>query len=248
MMNIESLAEAAEQASREWHRAFEYHLDIVPPLMDAIVTETLPSIPVSRGGSRFDRIQITGDNGHRDVSDSLVSTGPAVQDAREIWWHVVDYATAVAEWIKPERPAPELSEKPNPDPLLARGIALTTVGWLIDHAEQVRQVVELEQTMDELFAEIRRLRGKYGVSPRPRQRLELCDVCGERQVAFTWADNPSGSPKPVRVGKCRTCGETYAVAEPTPASMTVVMSELCADGAHEKCESVHCDCPHHTQQ
>jgi hypothetical protein len=246
-VSLEHLTFSAEHAAREWHRSFEYHLDIVPPLMDAIVTATLPSIPVSRGGSRFDRVQITGDNAHRDVSDSLVSTAPATQEARAFWWMVVDYAAAVADWIKPEKPAPDLDEKPNADPLLARGIALTTVGWLIDHAEQIRQVVELEPTMDDLFSEIRHLRGKYGVSPRPRRPLGRCPSCHERQVSIQWVTNPNGSLKPLRVGKCRSCSSEHEIHdEPEPHTGTVVLSSVCAETQHRDCESVHCGCPCHT--
>lgn len=243
-MNLEHLTYSAEQASREWHRSFEYHLDIVPPLIEVIVWMTLPSIPVSRGGSRFDKIQITGGGYFDNIPDEIPGDA-AAHDARELWEWVTRYAAAVAEWIKPTRPLPSLDTKPNPDPLSARSVALLAVGWLIDHADQVHDVPELDEHTDAMFTDIRRLRGRYGVFPRPRRQLERCDVCGERQVEFRWADNPNGSPKPVRVGRCRTCGETYEVAPPAPRLVSVVISEACEAGEHALCESMHCQCPHH---
>lgn len=245
MTQLESLTYSVEHATREWHRSFEYHLDVVPPLIEIIVWMTLPSIPVSRGGSRFDKIQITGGGYFDNIPDEIPGDA-AAQDARELWSWVVAYTRAVADWIEPARPAPILDERPNADPLSARSVALTTIGWLIDHAQLVHDVAELDEHTDAMFTIIRALRGRYGVFPRPRRQLELCDICGERQVVFTWAENPSGSPKPVRVGKCRTCGETYEVATPAPVVEAVTMSELCADGRHERCESVHCQCPHHS--
>ena len=58
-------------------------------------------------------------------------------------------------------------------------------------------------------AEIRRLRGRYGVTPKPRTPREMCTTCGRRDVVAAWASDPSGSPKPIRVARCRSCGETW---------------------------------------
>ncbi|WP_137843840.1 hypothetical protein [Microbacterium sp. 2FI] len=244
MTNLEQLTFSTEHAAREWHRAFEWHLDVVPPLIEVIVWMTFPSIPVSRGGSRFDKIQISGGGYFDNIPDEIPGDA-AAQDAKDLWWWLVEYTRAVAEWIIPDRPAPALDDKPNPDPLSARSVALTTIGWLIDHADRVRDVAELDEHMNEMFTEIRHLRGRYGVFPRPRRQLDLCRTCGARQVVFGWVSNPNGSPKPIRVGKCRTCGETYEVQhDPAPApTPQVVLSSVCADGRHEACESVHCQCP-----
>ena len=249
MTSLEHLTYATEHARQEWRRSFEYHLDVVPPLIEVIVWMTLPSIPVSRGGSRFDRLQITGDNALRDLGDVVVSSEAAVADARILWAWLVNYLNAVTGWLNVGIPVPwapilgpSLDAKPNPDPFLARGAALLAIGWLIDNADRVYEIPELEEHTDVMFNEIRHLRGKYGVFPRPRRQLERCDTCGYRSVVFMWADGPNGSPKPVRVGRCKTCGETYEVAPAVVRLPNVTLSEACADGAHADCSSVHCGC------
>lgn len=243
-----------------WLRSFEHHLDLVPPVMDALVTATIPVAAVSRGGSRFDRPKITGNNDEDNMTaflrgvdvgaDGRIVGAGAAADAEVLWWWVVTFTRAVAANIKPTRPAPALVDRPDADPLTARSVALTTVGWLIDHADQIQQLAVYESDIDEMFQEIRHLRGKYGVHDHPRRPRARCATCGTLSVVVTWVDGPNGSPKPVRAGKCRTCGETYRDA-PTPvneshAASREVRSPECADLLHEQCESVHCGCSCHT--
>lgn len=208
---------------REWVRSFEWHLDIVPPLIDALVEATLPRIAVSRGGSRFDKDQITG-GGHIDnmqildhfdvIGDGHLVAGGAAADARDLWAWLTGYTAGVDAWIDAHRPKPDLAVKVNSDPLTARGSALLIVGWLIDHADEISTVAELEAHREEMFALIRRLRGQYGVFNHPRRaRPALCHVCGERRVVVDWVDAGTGSPKPVRAGKCRNCGQVYRTEE-----------------------------------
>lgn len=206
-----------DQQHRAWIKQFTWHLDCLPPIMDALVTATLPTIGVSRGGSRFDRPQVTGGgyienvpmlNVDTDQAGHLIPTGAAA-DARELWAWITGFVTAVNDWIEPTRPAPNLGTHPNPDPLSARALALTAAGWLIDHADQVAPIRELDDHRDAMFALIRSLRGRYGVFPHPRTPRERCTTCGDRAVVVSWVDSPDGSPKPIRAGKCRTCGETY---------------------------------------
>lgn len=212
-----------DAAHRSWVHAFTWHLDIVPPLMDALVEATLPKIPVSRGGSRFDRLQITG-GGYQDnmqlldmfdvVGDGVMVQKGAIADARELWSWIVQYTRAVDAWIAPARPAPTLTDNPNPDPNQARGEALVTAGWLIDHAALIAEVRELEEHREAMFALIRRLRGQYAVFNHPRRaRPATCTTCGERAVVIDWIDAGNGSPKPVMGGKCRRCGEQYRAEE-----------------------------------
>jgi len=204
---------------RRWVHEHTWHLDIVPHLIDALVEATLPRIPVSRGGSRFDKDQITG-GGWVDslaaldqfdvTTDGTVVQKGAVADARELWDWLIGYTSAVAEWIEPERPCPPLPGKVNPDPLTARGEALLIVGWLIDHADPISQVTELDTHRAEMFRLIRHLRGRYGVYDHPRRaKPAICRTCGERAVVIDWVDPGNGSPKPVMGGKCKTCGEVY---------------------------------------
>lgn len=241
-----------------WLHQFEWHLDVLPPLMDAIVTETLPTTGVSRGGSRFDRLQITGNNVVDNMSDFLrgvdvdsqgrIVGGGAAADATELWGMVVEYVDAVTAWAHPDPPHPaSITRKPNPDPLTARRDAFTTIGWLIDHAPTVHTIVELEPFREDLFTLIRRQRARYGVMPHSRRPRARCTVCGSIAVTVSWVDSLNGSPKPVQAAKCRTCGDvTYPDAQPATRPHTVsraVLSEACADLAHEACRSVHCDCP-----
>jgi hypothetical protein len=211
---------------REWVRSFTWHLDIVPPVMDTLIMMTLPTIPVSRGASRFDKVQITG-GGYRDnmqlldvfdtTGDGTMVKGGAEADARELWTWLVEYTRAVAEWITPTRPVPVLADKPDADPLTARAISLVTVGWLIDHADQIEPIGELDEHRDEMFALIRRLRGRYGVHRHPRRaRPSRCDVCEAFAVVVDWVAPESGSPKPVQVGKCRECGAIYTEGAKAP--------------------------------
>lgn len=204
---------------RRWVASFTWHLDILAPLMGALVEMTLPHIGVSRGGSRFDRLQISG-GGYVDnmaeldifettTDGALVQRG-AVADARELWSWICSYTSAVDDWITAERPAPVLVDNPNPDPLQARGEALVTAGWLIDHAHLIADISELEEHREAMFTLIRRLRGSYGVFNHPRRaRPAVCRTCGERAVVIDWVDAGTGSPKPVMGGRCRTCGEVY---------------------------------------
>lgn len=210
---------------RRWVHEFTWTLDVVPPLMDALVEATLPRIPVSRGGSRFDKDQITG-GGHYDnmqlldqfdvTSDGVMVQKGAVQDARELWSWVVQYTRAVDAWIASERPAPVLTDNPDSDPLSARSVALVTVGWLIDHADQIAEISELEEHREAMFQLIRHLRGRYGVFNTPRrQPPELCMVCGEHAVVTRWESGKVG-PRSVEVKKCRTCGDENREPEAAP--------------------------------
>lgn len=194
--------------SHRWQREFEDHLDMVPAVMEVLVWMTIPSIRASR----FDQIRISGGGFIDNITDpDTTAEGVAVADARHLWTWLVAYTRSAAEWINPTRPAPDLEDAPNPDPLTARGITLTTVGWLIDQAALIEQVPELEDHREAMFAEIRHLRGKYGVTPHPRRNRPraLCTTCGEKQVVITWVDGANGSPKSVQAGRCKTCGATY---------------------------------------
>lgn len=218
MIDLEHVIDP-EAAHRRWVAAFTWHLDVIPALMDALVEATLPKIPVSRGGSRFDRPQISGGGyedsmailDHFDVTTegTMVAKGAAA-DAQELWAWIVGYTRAVDAWIESERPAPTLADKVDADPLTARSVALVTAGWLIDHADRIADITELEEHREAMFALIRRLRGRYAVYNHPRRaRPAVCSTCGERSVVIDWIDGADGSPKPVMGGKCRTCGEVY---------------------------------------
>ncbi len=221
----------ADEPHRDWVKQFEWHLDLVPVLIDTLVDETLPSIPVG-GGSRFDKDQITG-GGYRDnmtivdrfvIGDrgQLEPTGAAA-DAAELWEWLTSYTGAVASWLNQSVPVPYALDLPptvgrrvNADPLTARGHALVTVGWLIDRADQIAEITELETHRDEMFRLIRHLRGRYGVFAHPRRsRPALCLVCGEATVRTWWASSADGKARSVEVKTCSRCGDEHREDEGT---------------------------------
>ncbi|MDA4893283.1 hypothetical protein PFZ55_41125 [Streptomyces sp. MS2A] len=226
-------------AHHRWIREFEWHLDVVPAIMDALVEATLPKIPVSRGGSRFDKIQITG-GGHIDnmalldhfdvTSDGAMVPKGAAADARELWEWVSGYTEACSAWLNRDVYAPWAADLPpvapqvNPDPLTARSIALVTVGWLIDHAEPISEITELDEHRNEMFRLIRHLRGRYGVFNAPRRRPpELCVICGEIAVRSHWVSGTTG-PRSVEVRRCSTCGDE--TREEAPAEERQEITEV----------------------
>lgn len=222
-----SMAIDPDATHRRWVNEFTWHLDVTPALMDALVEMTLPQIPVSRGGSRFDRLQITGGGymdtmqilDHFDVtSDGVMVAKGAAADARELWSWITGYTGAVSAWLNQAVTAPWAADLPpvaatsrlQGDPLTARASALVTAGWLIDRADRIAEISELEAHREEMFSLIRRLRGRYGVFNHPRRaRPAVCRTCGERAVVVDWVDAGTGSMRPVQGGKCRTCGEIY---------------------------------------
>ena len=214
-MNTELMMAIDPDATRRrWLHEFEWHLDAVPAILDALVEATLPQIPVSRGGSRFDKDQITGGGFFDNMRQLDQVDNAAATDARELWTWVVEYTRAAALWIDAERPAPLLTDNHNPNPAKARGEALVTAGWLIDHAPLIAEVRELEEHREAMFSLIRRLRGQYGVFNHPRrQRPAVCTTCGERSVVVDWVDSGTDSPKPVQAGRCRRCGEIFRADE-----------------------------------
>lgn len=246
-----------QAAHDRWLHQFEYHLDLIPPVMDAIVTTTLPSIQAGKlearvtGGGHVDNMTRVLAAFDQSEAATGIAPGGAAADARELWGMVTEYVDAVTAWVNPQPPHPaSLTRTPDADPLTARRLAFTTIGWLIDHAAVIEPIHELAPYLDDMFTLIRRLRGRYGVAPFSRRPRERCTTCGERAVTVAWATNPNGSPRPLRVARCSRCGEQWAEPE-TAATQTLnatheVLSEACADLAHESCRSMHCQCTCHT--
>lgn len=253
-MSMLTTEDVEDQQRRAWEAHFTYHLDILPPLMEALVWLVLPSVPVSRGGSQFDRPQITG-GGYFDVVP-VTDGRTSMTDAIGVWERVAEYVTRItvrlnlpvrAPWapILPPLWGPWLS-RVNPDPLLARRHALMITGWLADHTDQIITFHELQESEDALFFELRALRARYGVSPRPRRPREICGVCGTRAVTVQWVPAKDGSPKPVRAAVCSNCGDTHLApaedAHRPHRAARVILTEACETGHHDKCTSMHCEC------
>lgn len=213
-----------QAAHDAWVREHTWHLDLIPAIMDALVEATLPTIPVSRGGSRFDRDQVTG-GGYFDATPTTqfdytevggIRYQGAAGDARLLWSDLLEYLTAAIDAVEePARRAPAVGATPNADPISARSEALLVVGWLIDHGEQIASAATLRREPDELFALIRRLRGVHGIFNSPRRtKPELCAICGEAQVRSVWVSGPNGAGS-VEVKRCSTCGDETR-EEPAP--------------------------------
>lgn len=238
-----------------WRRSFEHHLDLVPPVIDAVVSATIPHIRAAT----YDQDKITGGGVVDNMTPFLrgvevgysgtITDAGAAADAQHLWWWVVSFTRAVLSNVHTRRSVPALPEKVNADPLTARNDALLIVGWLIDHADQIELLDGYHADIDTMFQEIRHLRGKYGVQDRPRRPRSRCVTCGTVSVVVTWVDGPNGSPKPVKAARCTRCGQEYRDApEPVSESHTAareVRSEACADLLHEMCRSLHCECGCH---
>lgn len=250
-----------EAVSLRERRLFEHHLDLLAPVMDAIVTSTVPSIRASvtdkvlvSGGGPVDNMTAFLAAFDQSSQGRGTDAGGAARDAGFLWWEVIEYTRAVTAWLNVNIAAPYAPDLPptwthrvNPDPLTARAIAMTTAGWLIDRWHLIQPITALTPAMDDLFTEIRHMQGRYGVHQNPRRPRAHCATCGALTVVITWVDNPNGGPKPVKAGRCRNCGETYAeapkpVSEPHTTAHTVLSHE-CDLLNHDECVSVHCECP-----
>lgn len=194
-----------------WERRYEYHLALIPALLrtalNMATAHAEPHIPVSRGGSQFDRPQITG-GGYYDQAPVMLGTNDrAAGDATYLWSLLAEYASAVSEWLGADTRIPATCPA---TPQGAHDAALLIIGTLIEHASDVWPHRQLDTFEGEMFAEIRsqqrRMLPTFDGLP---QHARVCVTCGETAVRVVWVDGANGSPRPVQVGKCRVCGETY---------------------------------------
>lgn len=199
---------------REWVKQYLWHIDQLPLLMETTATLAIPRLGVSRGGSQFDRPQVTG-GGYYDTIP--LADGGATEDSRTLWAAMCAYVRAVSGHVEG---APLLALTAPDEAGVARAAAYSVTGWLADHVDTIAELHVISSVEDELFALIRRLRGRYtAAGTHRRARPRLCTTCGEHAVIVDWIDGANGSPKPVQVGVCKACGETYtdAAAAPTAA-------------------------------
>ncbi|MFI8593764.1 hypothetical protein ACIGCK_04950 [Microbacterium sp. NPDC078428] len=211
-LHMITVDEQAEIDYRRWVDSWLYHLDQIPPLLETTMLLAAPRVGVSRGGSRFDRPQVTG-GGYID-NIPITDTSTTV-DADLLWATLHAYLHAVATKAGNLPPLAEHDRLWNTTtptaPPDARARAIEATGWLADLVEHVVDWPELAPLEDELFALIRRMKGRYrsaGTARRARPRA--CATCGEVAVVVDWVTPGNGSPKPVQVGVCRVCGQQYA--------------------------------------
>lgn len=213
-MQALTLDDHADLEKRQWIESFTYHLDQVPPLMETMGILATPTI----AATRTDEIKITG-GGY--IDNIPVTDQGAATNAHFLWAMLVEYTKAATEWLNLDREKPEhpplahnarqwATPTVNPDPVKAHAQALETIAWLIDRAEQICHLEQLEEYREALFTEIRRAKARYRGAGTPRRaKPRPCSVCGEHAVLIDWADSaePDGQARPI--GRCRTCGETY---------------------------------------
>lgn len=210
----------ADVERRTWERRAEYHLALIPKLLGAALALSAPDIPVSRGGSQFDRPQITGGGYYDSVPiGGGGGVARAAGDATYLWTLLAEYASAVSAWL--DAPTRIPSKCPGSS-RSAHDAALVIVGTLIDHAALIWEHRQLDTFEQEMFGEIRqqqrRLLPQHDGVP---QHARDCTVCGEaRAVRVVWVDGAGGSPKPVQIGQCRVCGKTYAADHSTGSTDT----------------------------
>lgn len=202
-----------ETARIAWTRQAEYHLGLIPALLRTTLgmAQVLgePHVPVSRGGSQFDRPQITGGGYYETVPTmGYASDGRAAADGPYLWALLADYAESVSEWLGADTRIPHACPK---TPNAAHDAGLVIVGTLLKHATEIWAHRELEVFEGEMFREVRRMQRRYLPDDQGLpQHARDCTTCGElRAVRVVWVDGDNGSPKPVQVGKCRVCGEVY---------------------------------------
>lgn len=193
-----------------WERCIEDHLGLVPPLLAMLLELAVPKIGVSRGGSRFDRPQITG-GGYDEQDPTLSIDERAALDATYLWSLLAEYATAVSDWMGSGARIPDRCPG---NRRVAHDASLLIVGALLQHKKHIYPYRELAQFEDEFFEEIRAMRARHGFFNTPRRRpLEPCDLCGEVKVRSHWVTGPTG-PRSVEVKRCDDCGNEEHGADP----------------------------------
>lgn len=200
---------------RAWLRRYEWHLDQIPPLVEAMRLAVYPL-----GAMVYDRVRV---DVSRDGSPLPLREG-AVDDADDLWAELVQYTANVVDllgvpWRSPLRRSwrsrgDVAGMRADADPLSARREAMEIVGWLVDAAPTVVGFAELAESEESLFARIRGARARYTVATVRRAAPRLCGVCGERAVRVSWVDGLDGSPKPIQVVACSLCGAGPATKLP----------------------------------
>ncbi|GAA3948064.1 hypothetical protein [Microbacterium soli] len=208
-----SMAIDPDAARRHWERRLEYHLGVVPKLLGAMLALAAPSVGVSRGGSQFDRPQITG-GGYYDSTPTANVDDRAAADAVYLWSLLAEYAESVSEWLGAGTRIPG---KCPGSSQAAHDTALLIVGVLIDHATEIWEHRVLEDFEQEMFREVRRQQYRYlpswdGLPQHARDCLgdaEYPGCAAERRVRARWIDDPAGGLRPIQIVTCGACGYVY---------------------------------------
>lgn len=198
---------------RRWVERYEWHLGLVPGLLDAM-RDDVPRISSDSRRYGAERVSSSRDGA------PLPFNADTLDSADELWAALVQYAENVDELLATEAPL-VLATLPSVGRWRARGEAqgirstgdvrrdaFAIVGWLIDRVDWIAPLPVLEESEDFLFTLIRRHRARYLGTPARRESRRLCPLCRTGEVVVTFVEAPL-STKGERVAKCSLCGEVY---------------------------------------
>lgn len=201
--------EQAEADYLRWTQSWLFHIDQIPALLETIALMAAPTIRASQ----TDKIVVTGGN-YRDYAP--ISDTGAANDLDTLWAETRGYVLAVADNLghcpapTTDRPLWQGHTRASHTPHLARIAGYTATNYLAEHVHHVIDWPHLATHEDHLFARIRRMKGRYRAAATPRRaHPRTCTTCGEDAVLIDWVTPTNGSPKPVQVGVCKRCGETF---------------------------------------
>jgi ribosomal protein S27AE len=192
-----------------WTRRYQWHLDAVPGLLLQVRASVVPFSAAPQGG------RVSGSRG----IPLPFRVGP-MDDADLLWSLLVLYATEVVELVGGSSPAVLRSSvatwtvgeaqglRARMGSVAAAHAAGDIVGWLIGRSWLIAGFEVLQESEDQLFGFVRRLRQQYGLDAlTPRAgRARLCTTCGERSVVVHHATSPAGEVFRV---SCLRCGLVY---------------------------------------
>lgn len=210
---ISGYALTPDEQWRRWVERYEWHLGVVPSILD-VMRDEVPRISSDSRRYGAERVSSSRDGA------PLPFNADTLDSADELWAALVQYAENVDEILATTAPL-VLAPLPTVGRWRARGEAqgirstgdvrrdaFAIVGWLIDRVDWIAPLTQLEDSEDFLFGLIRRSRARYlGGTPRRGPR-RTCPLCRAGEVVVTFVEAPL-STKGERVAKCSLCGEVY---------------------------------------
>ncbi len=199
--------DAEEQAAydyQRWVTSYVWHTDQLPLLIETTGTLALPASGCHGVGRRS--------TGRRSPAGGTTTASPSATGEPPTtpgncgpccggYLEQVHSRLPAAPTIAPRR-AGERRHRP-PDRVHRHRVAR-------GRRRAISDLHDVAPVEDDLFALIRRLRGRYATAGTARRaHPRTCTTCGEAAVVVDWMDGANGSPRPVQVGVCRSCGEIY---------------------------------------
>lgn len=203
LRSVDDLSHGHRPADK-WTRRYASHLERIPELL-----MLCRSAAVALKSQQFDRVLVD-----ESREAPLPFRVDAVDDADLLWALLVLYGREVAELLGGSSPAVLRSQSWSTTDVqgvrsaasaeATFGHASEVVRWLVQRAESIGPLTELEDSEEHLFAFVRVLSRQYRLEERPdRSGLRRCPICGERAVAVTFAQVAGREASLVR---CTVCG------------------------------------------